>query len=170
MSPLAVLYYVLPFLLAFLLHELEEAVTQHRWMKLNADDIKRRYPKFAKTVDYHLKLTTRAFVISAIEESIIVIGITMCLLVGDIMYTKLWMILAIAFMLHMAIHIVQGLIMFRYVPGLITAVIITPLLSVLMIHIYNTIGLLDMIIYGVIGFVCGILNLRFAYWLGMRLQ
>lgn len=50
MSALSVLYFVLPFPLAFILHDGEEAAVQHRWMKRHGEVLTRRFPKMRKEI------------------------------------------------------------------------------------------------------------------------
>lgn len=45
MSALTVLYLVLPFPIAFILHDAEEVMVQHRWMLNRKEVLNERFPK-----------------------------------------------------------------------------------------------------------------------------
>ena len=51
MSALSVLYFVLPFPLAFILHDGEEVAVQHRWMKRHGEVLTRRFPKMRSVIE-----------------------------------------------------------------------------------------------------------------------
>ena len=73
MSALSVLYLVLPFPLAFILHDAEEAIVQHRWMLSHHHVFEDKYPRLKPLFKYLSSLDTQSFVIAAMEEFVILI-------------------------------------------------------------------------------------------------
>ena len=71
MSGLTVLLLVLPFPLAFVIHDLEEILFQHRWMLNNKESLSERFPKLRKLIDNLARMNTKAFCVAALEELLV---------------------------------------------------------------------------------------------------
>ena len=67
MSGLTVLLLVLPFPLAFFIHDLEEILFQHRWMLNNKESLSERFPKLRKLIDNLARMNTKAFCVAVLE-------------------------------------------------------------------------------------------------------
>ena len=80
MSPLSVLILVLPLPLAFLLHDAEEVAVQHRWMENHSGALRERFPRLRPLLDRLQRLNTKAFALAALEEFIVLLCATACVL------------------------------------------------------------------------------------------
>lgn len=98
MSALSVLYIVLPFPLAFIMLYAE---------KIGKD-------------------RTKSNIIKAIEELIIVLIVTACVLVRAPLSTMIWAAMAIAFSTYLLYHIGKAIIKKKYIPGLVSSIILLP--------------------------------------------
>ena len=76
MSALAVLYLVIPLPLAFVVHEAEEIITQHKWMMSHGERLKRRFPRLGFLINHLSQIDTKAFLIAALEEFFVLLGVT----------------------------------------------------------------------------------------------
>ena len=76
MSALSVLYLVLPLPIVFILHDTEEAIVQHRWMLAHREDLTMRFPKLRPVIEHLSNIGTKAFVVAAMEELIVLIVAT----------------------------------------------------------------------------------------------
>ena len=126
MSALSVLYLVLPFPLAFILHDAEEAIVQHRWMLSHRYIFEDKYPRIKPLFKYLSSLDTQSFVIAALEEFVILILCTCYVLIQGNYCVEIWSALFIAFSFHQIVHIMQAIVLRSYVPGLITSVLLIP--------------------------------------------
>lgn len=170
MNALSVLYFVMPFLLAFFFHEIEEILTQHKWMTSHVDSLKKRFPRFEKIFTYHLQLNTRVFSIAAFEEFVVLALVTAYVFAGGEWAERMWMSVTIAFTIHLVLHIIQAVMVMGYVPGLVTSAVLFPFFSIMVYHIYNASDFVDFVLYTVVGVVFIVFNLRFAHWLGMKFK
>ena len=76
MSALSILYLVLPFPLAFLLHDMEEMIVQYKWMTTHATSLFHRFPRLRSLLKHLLLMDTKSFAIAVAEEFIVIMGIT----------------------------------------------------------------------------------------------
>ena len=68
MSALSVLYLVLSLPVAFILHDAEEMIVQHRWMLAHRESLASRFPKLRSMFERLSRLGTTAFAIATTEE------------------------------------------------------------------------------------------------------
>ena len=90
MSALSILYLVLPFPLAFILHDAEEVIVQHRWMLSNRHIFEDKYPRIKPLFKYLSSLDTRSFVIAAMEEFVILILCTCYVFIQGNYCMEIW--------------------------------------------------------------------------------
>lgn len=129
MNALTELYLILSFPIAFILHDAEEVVVQHRWMLYHKDSLTARFPKIIKMVEHLSGLTTKALLV----------------------------------------HIGQAIVLRGYVPGLVSTILLLPYAFVVMQSIWNAISGKVLYVWGIIGVIIMVVNLRFAHWLGMMM-
>ena len=110
MSPLSVLILVLPLPLAFLLHDAEEVAVQHRWMENHSGALRERFPRLRPLLDRLQRLNTKAFALAALEEFIVLLCATACVLADVPFALELWAALFLAFSLHLLLHLGQFLL------------------------------------------------------------
>ena len=169
MSPLSVLILVLPLPLAFLLHDAEEVAVQHRWMENHSGALRQRFPRLRQLLDRLQRLNTKAFALAALEEFIVLLCATACVLADVPFALELWAALFLAFSLHVLLHFGQALAVRGYVPGLVTSILLSPFAAYGIFCISLVMSPLKMFALAVAGAAFVALNLRFAHWLGLKL-
>ena len=169
MSPLSVLILVLPLPLAFLLHDAEEVAVQHRWMENHSGALRQRFPRLRQLLDRLQRLNTKAFALAALEEFIVLLCATACVLADVPFSLELWAALFLAFSLHLLLHLGQAVAVRGYVPGLVTSILLSPFAAYGIFCISLVMSPLKMFALAVAGVAFVALNLRFAHWLGLKL-
>ena len=169
MSPLSVLILVLPLPLAFLLHDAEEVAVQHRWMENHSGALRERFPRLRPLLDRLQRLNTKAFALAALEEFIVLLCATACVLADVSFALELWAALFLAFSLHLLLHLGQAVAVRGYVPGLVTSILLSPFAAYGIFCISLVMSPLKMFALAVAGAAFIALNLRFAHWLGLKL-
>lgn len=169
MSALSVLSLVLPFPLLFVIHEAEEVLVQHRWMKAHRADLERRFP-WSRNILAHLsRLGRRAFAIAALEELLVLSLATCYVLVGGTCSMQVWSALFMAFSLHLLVHLAQAVMVRGYVPGVVTSVLLLPYAAYGIRSILLVMSALELAVWSILGVLMMIVNLRFAHWLGIKI-
>ena len=64
---------ILSFPLAFLIHDLEEILVQHKWMLAHKEDLIRRFPRLQPMILHLSSLNTKAFTIAVVEELVLLL-------------------------------------------------------------------------------------------------
>lgn len=169
MSPLSVLILVLPLPLAFLLHDAEEVAVQHRWMENHSGSLRERFLRLRPLLDRLQRLNTKAFALAALEEFIVLLCATACVLADVSFALELWAALFLAFSLHLLLHFGQAVAVRGYVPGLVTSILLSPFAAYGIFCISLVMSPLKMFALAVAGAAFIALNLRFAHWLGLKL-
>ena len=168
MSALSVLTLVLPFPLLFVIHEAEEVLVQHGWMKAHRADLERRFP-WSRDILAHLsRLGRRAFAIAALEELLVLSLATCYVLVGGTCSMQVWSALFMAFSLQLLGHVAQAGAVGGYVPGLATSLLLLPFAAYGLWSIWLAMGCLEFMAWGLAGVAFMVANLRLAHWLGSR--
>lgn len=168
MSALSVLYLVLPFPLAFIIHDAEETLVQHRWMLKHTEDIVTKFPRTRPMAEYLLSLDTKAFAIAAIEELLILLAATCYVLIDGIYAMQIWSALFLAFSVHLIVHIIQAICIKGYVPGLVSTILLLPYSFLGVESIWYVMNGMELALWGTAGIVFMIVNLRVAHWLGKK--
>lgn len=169
MSALSVFYLVLPFPLAFILHDAEEVVVQHRWMLRHQDGLAEKFPKLIPVIHHLLRLGTKEFALAALEELLILLLATCYVLLQGKYSTELWSALFLAFSLHLLIHFFQSLLVRGYVPGLITSLMLLPYCYLGLQSIWSVMSGVEMVLLGIAGVTFMVANLLFAHWMSVRI-
>ncbi|MBR6042680.1 MAG: HXXEE domain-containing protein [Paludibacteraceae bacterium] len=158
---------VLPFAFAFIIHDSEEIVFQHKWVLKNKEIIANRFPFLQKPLFHLEKMNTAAFAIAATEELFALI--TIALLVSAGLPIFIWNAISLAFSFHLVIHVAQGAILRRYVPGLVTSLVLLPYAYYISKTIFNAMSTHAFFLCGATGIIAMMVNLLFAHWLGQKL-
>ena len=169
MSPLSVLILVLPLPLAFLLHDAEEVAVQHRWMENHSGALRVRFPRLRPLLDRLQRLNTKAFALAALEEFIVLLCATACVLADVSFALELWAALFLAFSLHLLLHLGPAVAVRGYVPGLVTSILLSPFAAYGVFCISLVMSPLKLFALAVAGASFVALNLLFAHWLGLKL-
>ena len=161
---------IISFPLAFLIHDLEEILVQHKWMSAHKEDLLRRFPRIKPMIIHLSSLNTKAFTIAVIEEFVLLLLATTYYLADGPYALEIWTALFVAFSVHLVVHIGQGIIIRGYVPGLITSILLLPYSYYGISCICQEMDFGKLILLGVIGFAAIAVNLWFAHWLGKKTQ
>ena len=159
---------ILSFPLAFLIHDLEEILVQHKWMLAHKEDLIRRFPRLQPMINHLSSLSSKAFAIAVIEELVLLLLATAYYLADGHYALEIWTALFVAFSVHLVVHIGQGIIIRGYVPGLITSILLLPYSYYGISYICQEMDFGKLILLGVGGFAAIAVNLWFAHWLGNK--
>ena len=169
MSALSVLYFVLPFPLVLTIHGAEEVAMRHRWMQAHRQMLAARFPKCIPLVAHFASMSTGAWAIATLEKLLVLLVVTGSILIGVPYAPLVWAALFMAFSIHLALHILQSLVLGGYVPGLVSSVLCLPYAFVVMESICRAYGAVELLLLGGAGVVAMAINLRLAHWLGFVL-
>ncbi len=111
----------------FMLHELEEIIGLRIWLDKNPD-IVNRYPLLLKI---RQNFSYEGFAFAVLEQYLCCILIVLTAVYYQ--WYLIWMGAFIAFAIHLAVHIVQSAIIRRYVPAVLSSVILLPV-SMAVLH------------------------------------
>ena len=169
MSALSILYLVLPFPLAFIIHEAEEIAVQKRWMSTHRSFLEKNFPKLEPLTAHLAKLDTKAFAVAAAEELLPVLAVTAAVLIQADYCMQLWSAIFIAFSLHLLVHTGQALAVKGYVPGLVSALLLLPYSGYGLFSISLAMSFGEMLAWGLAGSLMAAVNLMLAHKLGLAL-
>ena len=159
---------VLPFPPAFILHELEELMVQHRWMAAHRTSLIEGFPSMRSLIGRLSTLGTRAFSIAALEELVLLLLATAWMLVQGPLALQIWSALFMAFSFHLLVHIGVALVLRSYVPGLATSVLLLPFAAYGVWSIWLVMSAWEMVLWAVSGIVFMWFNLYVAHYAGRR--
>lgn len=148
------------FPIIFMIHEMEEMIGFRIWLDNNIDLVK-KYSLLAKIYE---NFSHEGFSVAVLEQYLLCLLITLLSIYYD--YYLIWIGSFIAFVIHLAIHILQSIVIRKYIPALITSIILLPI-SVIVLN--NAINQMDysyfqIIIVSVFCFIVMILNLIFMHF------
>ena len=162
------LFWIISFPLAFIVHDGEEIVIQHKWMLTHKDLLIQKFPKAKRVISHLSSLSTTAFAMAVLEELILLLLATAYILIGGAYATELWIALFMAFSVHFVIHIAQGVMVKGYVPGLVTSILMLPYAYFGISRICEEVSGDKLLHLSILGIVAMIINLRFAHWTGKK--
>ena len=158
------------FPIAFMLHDFEEIIVLPKWMARNANILRTRFPFLKKQIAQLQGLSMPGFVIAVAEEFIIISGVSVYAVLTQ--HYFLWMALFLAFGIHLLIHILQFIILKRYIPAIVTSFLCLPYAVYVCSVFYSEeiFTLIEFVFAGVVGLVAMVLNLQLAHVLGRKLD
>jgi hypothetical protein len=147
-----------------MIHEFEEIIFLPEWLRKNKNMLASKFPKLSKYMLNKIgDISAPAFALAVFEEYIIVILITVSAIYFD--FYSLWTGMFIAFSIHLVIHIIQWLIIRKYVPFIVSSVLCLPYC----IYIFKTLMTMKatdcktLVFWTAIGIVAAVLNLLLAH-------
>jgi hypothetical protein len=147
-----------------MIHEFEEFIFFPGWLQKNKNRLADRFPKLSKyTLNKMGNISTSAFALAVFEEYVIVILITASAIYFD--FYGLWTGMFTAFSIHLIIHIIQWLIIRKYVPFIVTSILCLPYC----IYVFNILittqntDYKTIVFWTIVGIVATGLNLLFAH-------
>jgi hypothetical protein len=106
--------------IVFIFHDLEEIIMMKPWITRNKKFLLQKFPKFApKIINQYEQLSTSAFAFMVFILFILVSAISIFTIFSKEYY--LWIGLFIVFTLHLLIHVVQFIVIRKYIPVIITS-------------------------------------------------
>ncbi|SIO28552.1 HXXEE domain-containing protein [Fibrobacter sp. UWB11] len=162
------LIWIISFPLAFIVHDGEEIIVQHKWMLTHKDLLIQKFPRAKRVITHLSSLSTKAFTMAVLEELILLLFATAYILIGGAYATELWIALFMAFSVHFVIHIAQGVIVRGYVPGLVTSILMLPYAYFGISRICEEVSGDKLLHLSILGIVAMMINLRLAHWIGKK--
>ena len=147
------------FPIIFMLHEMEEIIGFGVWLNKNIDIVR----KYNKLYVLYQNFSNEGFSIAVLEEYLLCIIIT-----GISIFFKIyifWIGAFIAFSFHLLAHIIQSIIIKRYIPALASSIILLPI-SVFLLNkaIYTfEYTFFSIVISSVLCAITMLLNLMFVH-------
>ena len=155
------------FILAFIIHDGEEVVMQHNWVTAHHAALSSRLPKLRRLFDYLQRMNTKAFLIAALEELVILLAITIYAVLGGAYAIELWTTTFLVFSIHLVVHIIQAIVVRGYIPGLVSSILLLPYLYIVICELCHQFSLSQLLSYALIGLPLMLVNLALAHWLGL---
>lgn len=116
---------VMSFPIVFMIHDFEEIIFLKPWIRKNKAYLSEKFPELSKRIfPRYLRLSTSAFTLAVAEEFVLLSGITFGSVYFDIYY--LWLAAFIGFFIHLVGHIVQWMIVRKYIPVIVTTLLVMP--------------------------------------------
>lgn len=145
----------------FMLHEMEEIIGFKLWLDKNTDIIK-IYPGLPKL---YQNFSNEGFSTAVLEEYLLCIIITSLGIYFDIYIV--WIGAFIVFSLHLLVHIIQSIVIKRYIPSLVSSILLLPVSIFL---IFKTIQhfrytFYSVLISSVLCLILMLLNLSLIHWI-----
>lgn len=153
----------------FMLHDFEEIIFVNAWIGKNREYLKERFPRISSRILPRLeKRSTAGFALAVAEEFLLLSVVTF----GSVFfgYYYLWLSFFMGFSIHLVVHIVQWLIIRRYVPAIITSILALPysIYTFTVIVEQSMFQPSDIILWTAIGIAFVPINLLFAHMLGEK--
>ena len=158
--------YIWIFPVLFILHDMEEIIWLPGFMEKNREDIIKRYPIAKKLLSvYKEGMNSEAFALAVYEELILLVAVCALAEFSDAEWAMgIWYGGLVGFTVHLVIHILQSLVIRRYIPSLITSILMLPPSIMLLMH-----AKWDMSTPAIIGVIAGAIavavNLKLAHML-----
>ena len=123
------------FPILFVFHDFEEIVGVRLWLERNGDMLRDRYPLIYK---YFRHFSTDGFALAVYEEFLVITGMTIAALCAESSFMwYVWFGGFAALTFHYVVHIVQAVILRRYIPAVVTSVICLPISIYIIYDILN---------------------------------
>lgn len=108
----------------FIFHEFEEMLFLQPWFRKHKSLLQSRFPHLTRRLVPIVTRSSRAFTAAVCEEFLLLSLVSwISFLTG---WYALWFGLLTAFTLHLIVHILQAVVLRKYVPALLTAMILLP--------------------------------------------
>jgi hypothetical protein len=162
-----IIYTLLPII--FMVHEFEEILFFKYWLNKDKDYLHKKFPKIGpKIYLQYSKFTTAGFVFAIAEEFILISILTYMAIIVENSY--IWFTVFMGFSIHIIIHFIQWIFYKKYIPVIITSILVLPYC------IYGFIICMDSKIYNfewiiicsIIGIIGVIINLKLIHYLGEK--
>jgi len=162
MGNYSIIIWLLP--IVFMIHDFEEIIFFKSWVNKNKDYLAQRFPKISKRFLPRLdNLSTSAFTLAVAEEFLLLSLIT----VSSVLFDNyvLWLAAFMGFFAHLLVHLVQWIILKRYIPAIFTTVFALIYCTYALYEIIsnNLFQVSEIVLWTIIGFGLVGVNLIFAH-------
>ena len=149
------------FPIVFMIHEMEEIIGFRLWFEKNFDLVK----KYSMLEKLYSNFSSEGFAIAVLEEYIICIIVTGISIFWEIYI--IWIGVFIAFVIHLVIHIIQSLVIRRYIPALISSITLLPISIFLISKSIHYFGyhFTDIAMISILSVILMVLNLILVHWI-----
>jgi len=162
MENYSLIVWLLP--IVFMIHDFEEIIFFKPWIIKNKEHLTKKFPKISKRFLPRMEnLSISAFALAVAEEFLLLSLIT----VGSVLFDNyfLWLAAFMGFFVHLLVHLVQWIILKRYIPAIWTTFLaiiycIYALYEIISNNVFQT---LEIALWTVIGFGLVGVNLLFAH-------
>jgi len=158
------------FPIVFIFHDFEEIIYMKSFLAKNSEYLQTRFPKLSKQLLKMNGISTAAFAFGVAEEFILFSILTyVSLLTSNYGW---WFGLLIGFTLHIIIHILQFIVIRKYVPVIITSILVLPycIYAIVKFGSLQILSVQQMIFYSLIMTVVMGVNLFLVHKLMMKLK
>ncbi|MFA6831999.1 MAG: HXXEE domain-containing protein [Bacteroidaceae bacterium] len=159
------------FPIVFMFHDFEEIIFFKIWINKNNAYLRERFPRLSKRfLPRFESLSTSGFALAVAEEFVLLSFITYGSIYLDNYY--LWIAAFMAFSIHLIMHVVQWIILRKYVPVIITSLISLPYCIYLFVRILETnmFQVFELVLWTFVGLLIMGINLLFVHKLGEKLD
>lgn len=147
--------YLLPFV--FIVHDFEEIIGYKSWFNRHGYWLGLKFPFLKRIITHFESLPTSAFALGVLEEFLIISLVTIHSLLFHWYYA--WIAVFTAFAFHIMIHLIQWLIVRKYIPVVITSVLSLPYILWGIKWILISFPLTEVLICFLIGLFVMVINL-----------
>ncbi len=159
------------FPIVFMIHEFEEIIFMHWWVKKNKEHILNKYPKLGKQVLGQFDvISTEAFSLIVAEEFLIVSFIVVFSAFTN--NYDLYVGLILAFSIHLLTHLIQFIALRSYTPAIITTLLTGIFCAYAFVKIINSelLSFNRTLIFTIVLTVVVFLNLKIMYSLVKKIK
>lgn len=155
----------------FMIHDFEEIIFAKYWIDRNQNYLKERFPKVAaKLLPRVESLSVSGFSFAVAEEFVLLSIVTYVSVYLDTYY--LWFAAFMGFSIHLLVHVVQWIMLRRYVPAIVTSLVSLAysVYAFIVVLDTNVFQFSEMVMCTVIGILVMVVNILFAHKLGHMLD
>jgi len=144
-----------------MIHDFEEIIMMRWWVTKNGDFLQEKFPKTYSKMGFIFNHSTSAFALAVAEEFVIFSAITFTAIIFN--WYFLWLGLFMCIFIHCFMHIGQFILLKRYVPCIITSILILPYFFFTFFRMIDYFSIKDFIIWTLIAVVIFGINLLFVH-------
>lgn len=155
--------------IAFMLHDFEEIIFFKPWLKKNEDILLSRFPVLSRHILPHFKkISTSGFALAVAEQFVLLSLITYTSIWIESYYV--WFAVFMAFSIHLIIHVFQWMVFRKYIPTIITSILILPYCIYTFMEFIKAkiLSINEIFIWTIIGITMMLVNLAIAHRLALK--
>lgn len=161
-----IIIYLLP--LVFMIHDFEEIIGFKAWFTKNGTWLQAKYPRFREQISHLETMSVPSFALAVAEEFILISIATIIYLLFEWPYA--WLAFFTAFAFHIGIHIIQFIIIRKYIPVIITSFLSIPYIIIGIDYTIHSFSFKEIAICFSIGLLVAITNLILVHKITPKLD